>query len=119
QFLANQRQGTHKTKVRSEVARTTKKAFRQKGTGGARRGSYKSPIVRGGGTIFGPQPRDYGFSMNRKQKALARASALTLKAQANGIVVVNDFAMDAPKTKGFLEILKNLSIEGKKVLFLT
>jgi large subunit ribosomal protein L4 len=116
QYLANQRQGTHKTKERAEIARTTKKAFRQKGTGGARRGSMKSPLVRGGGRVFGPRPRDYSFKLNKKLKRLARASALTYKAKDNNISVLEDFKFEAPKTKNYAELLKNLNITGKKTL---
>ena len=117
QYLANQRQGTHKTKQRAEINRTTKKAFRQKGTGGARRGSMKSPLVRGGGRVFGPQPRDYSFKLNKKLKSLARLSALTYKAKQNNIVVVEDFTMENAKTKAYAAILKNLNIDNQKVLF--
>jgi len=119
QYLAHQRQGTHKTKGRSEVNRTSKKAFKQKGTGGARRGSYRSPIVKGGGTIFGPQPRAYTIAINRKMKQLARLSALTLKARAEEIMVVEDFSMDSPSTKGFTNVLSSLKVSGQKVLLLT
>jgi large subunit ribosomal protein L4 len=117
QFLANQRQGTHKTKERAEIERTTKKAFRQKGTGGARRGSYKSPLVRGGGRAFGPKPRDYSFKLNKKLKQLARQSALTYKAKDNNIMVLENFTLNAPKTKDFTAIIKNLNLENQKVLF--
>lgn len=117
QYLANQRQGTHKTKERAEIHRTTKKAFRQKGTGGARRGSYKSPLVRGGGRVFGPKPRDYSFKLNKKLKNLARLSALTYKAKHNNITVLENFNLDAPKTKEFVSILKNLKLDNQKVLF--
>jgi large subunit ribosomal protein L4 len=119
QYLAHQRQGTHKTKGRSEVNRTTKKAFKQKGTGGARRGSYKSPIVKGGGTIFGPQPRAYSIALNRKAKQLARLSALTLKARAEEIIVVENINMEAPSTKSFNEVMTALKVDGQKVLLLT
>jgi large subunit ribosomal protein L4 len=117
QYLANQRQGTHKTKQRAEINRTTKKAFRQKGTGGARRGSMKSPLVRGGGRVFGPQPRDYSFKLNKKLKTLARLSALTYKAKQNNIMVLEDFTMDKARTKEYASILKNLNLENQKVLF--
>lgn len=117
QYLANQRQGTHKTKQRAEINRTTKKAFRQKGTGGARRGSMKSPLVRGGGRVFGPQPRDYSFKLNKKLKTLARLSALTYKAKQNNIMVVEGFTMDKARTKDYAAILKNLNLENQKVLF--
>jgi len=116
QYLAGQRQGTHKSKERAEIARTTKKAFRQKGTGGARRGSYKSPLVRGGGRVFGPRPRDYSFKLNKQLKKLARMSALTYKAKENGITVLEDFSFEAPKTKNYIELLKNLSLADKKTL---
>jgi len=119
QYLAHQRQGTHKTKGRSEVNRTSKKAFKQKGTGGARRGSYRSPIVKGGGTIFGPQPRSYTIGINRKMKQLARLSALTLKARAEEIMVVEDFSMETPSTKGFTAVMSALKVTGQKVLLLT
>ena len=117
QYLANQRQGTHKTKQRAEINRTTKKAFRQKGTGGARRGSMKSPLVRGGGRVFGPQPRDYSFKLNKKLKTLARLSALTYKAKQNNIMVLENFTMEKARTKEFASILKNLNLETQKVLF--
>jgi large subunit ribosomal protein L4 len=117
QYLANQRQGTHKTKQRAEIHRTTKKAFRQKGTGGARRGSMKSPLVRGGGRVFGPQPRDYSFKLNKKLKTLARLSALTYKAKQNNIMVLENFVMEKARTKDYAAILKNLNLENQKVLF--
>lgn len=116
--MANRRSGTAKTKERSENAHSTRKLFRQKGTGGARRGDTKSPILIGGGTIFGPRPRDYEQKVNRKTKRLARLSALTYKAKDNAIVVVEDFTMDTYKTKDFAAILKSLKIEDKKDLFL-
>lgn len=116
QYLANQRQGTHKAKQRAEVSYSTKKIVRQKGSGGARHGSIKSPIFVGGGRIFGPVPRDYGFKLNKKVKALARRSALSDKAKENAIVVVEDFSFEAPKTKKFMEISKNLNISDKKLL---
>lgn len=116
--MANRRSGTAKTKERSENAHSTRKLFRQKGTGGARRGDTKSPILIGGGTIFGPRPRDYEQKVNRKTKRLARLSALTYKAKDNAIVVVEDFTMDTYKTKDFVAILKALKIEDKKDLFL-
>ncbi|MCG8475067.1 MAG: 50S ribosomal protein L4 [Cytophagales bacterium] len=118
QYLANQRQGTHKSKERAEIAGSTKKIKKQKGTGTARAGSIKSPIFRGGGRVFGPQPRDYGFKVNRKVKSLAKVSSLTYKAKEQAIVVVEDFALEAPKTKEFVKVLKSLSLEGKKVLAL-
>ena len=116
QFLANQRQGTHKSKERAEIAGSTKKIKRQKGTGTARAGSIKSPIFRGGGRVFGPQPRDYSFKLNKKLKVLARKSALTYKAKDNGLVVLEDFSMDAPKTKEYVSLLNNLSLGNKKTL---
>src|SRR5437868_5151034 len=116
QYLANQRQGTHKSKERAEIHRTTKKAFRQKGTGGARRGSYKSPLVRGGGRVFGPKPRDYSFKLNKKLKTLARLSALTYKAKENNITIISDFNMEKPRTKDFTAILANLKLDNQKVL---
>ncbi len=115
-YLANQRQGTHKSKERAEVARTTKKLMRQKGTGGARRGSLKSPVVIGGGRAFGPRPRDYSFKLNKKVKALARISALSYKAKDNAITVLEDFSFEAPKTKNYTELMKNLNMTGKKTL---
>ena len=117
QYLANMRQGTHKSKERSEISGSTRKIGRQKGGGGARRGDMNSPVLVGGGRVFGPQPRDYHFKLNKKVKAFARQSALSYKAQANAIVVVEDFAMEAPKTKEFVNIAKNLKVEGKKTLF--
>lgn len=117
QFLANQRQGTAKAKERSEVSGSTRKLGRQKGGGGARRGDINSPVLVGGGRVFGPRPRNYGFKLNKKVKALARKSALSYKAQENAIVVVEDFSMEAPKTKQFIEIINNLKVDGKKSLF--
>ena len=117
QYLANQRQGTHKTKERSEVAGSTRKIKKQKGTGTARAGSIKSPLFRGGGTTFGPRPRSYDFKLNKKVKQLARKSALTYKARENGIVVLEDFTLDAPKTKEIVNIKSNLQIADKKSLF--
>ena len=116
QYLANQRQGTHKSKERSEIAGSTKKLGRQKGGGGARHGDIKSPLLHGGGRVFGPRPRNYSFKLNRKMKSLARRSALTFKAQNGQIMVVEDFTFDAPKTKDFVNITKNLKIEGQKIL---
>ena len=116
QYLANQRQGTHKSKERSEITGSTRKLIRQKGGGGARRGDIKSPVLRGGGRVFGPKPRDYWFKLNKKVKALARKSALSYKAQQDAIVVVEDFDFEAPKTKEFVNLQKNLKIEGKKLL---
>jgi len=118
QYLANQRQGNAKSKERSEISGSTRKLGRQKGGGGARHGDINSPLLRGGARVFGPSPRDYGFKLNKKVKALARKSALTYKAKENAIVVVEDFNMDAPKTKEFVAIAKNLKIDGKKALFL-
>lgn len=117
QYLANQRQGTHKSKERSEVSGSTRKLGRQKGGGGARRGDINSPVLVGGGRVFGPKPRDYRFKLNKKVKILARKSALSYKAQESAIVVVEDFAMEAPKTKEFINIAKNLKVDGKKALF--
>ena len=116
QYLANQRQGTHKTKDRGEVSGSTRKLKRQKGTGGARAGSRKSGTIRGGGRIFGPQPRDYSFKLNKKLKELARKSALTYKALSNDIMVLEDFSFDSPKTKKFVDIQNNLKISDKKSL---
>lgn len=118
QYLAHRRQGTAKTKERSENAHSTRKLFRQKGTGGARRGDIKSPIVKGGGTIFGPKPRVYDLKVNKKVKKLARLSALSYKAKDSEILVIEDFSMEAPKTKEFVKILKGLKIEDIKTLFL-
>ena len=116
QYLANQRQGTHKSKERSEVAGSTKKLGRQKGGGGARRGDINSQLLVGGGRVLGTRPRNYSFKLNKKVKALARKSALTYKAQKNEIVVVEDFNFEAPKTKNFVNFTKNLEIAGQKVL---
>ena len=116
QYLANQRQGTHKAKERSEVSGSTKKLGRQKGGGGARHGDINSPLLRGGGRVFGPRPRNYSFKLNKKVKALARRSALTYKAQNNQIMVVEDLNFEAPKTKEFINFTKNLKLEGKKML---
>lgn len=118
QFLANKRQGTHKSKERNEVAGSTKKIKKQKGTGGARAGSLKSPLFRGGGRVFGPKPRDYSFKLNKKLKQLARKSAFTYKAKDNSVVVLEDFSFDAPKTKSYLQLLSNLSLADKKTLLL-
>ena len=115
-YLANQRQGTHKSKERAEIARTTKKLKNQKGTGGARAGSMKSPVFVGGGRAFGPRPRDYSFKLNKKVKALARISALSYKAKENAITVLEDFSFDAPKTKSYTDLMKNLNMDGKKTL---
>ena len=116
QYLANQRQGTHKAKDRGEISGSTRKIKRQKGTGGARAGSRKSGTIRGGGRIFGPRPRDYSFKLNKKLKELARKSALTYKAQANSIMVLEDISFEAPKTKEFVAIQNNLKISDKKSL---
>ena len=116
QYLANQRQGTAKAKERSEVSGSTRKLGRQKGGGGARRGDINSPVLVGGGRVFGPKPRDYRFKLNKKVKVLARKSALAYKAQENAVIVVEDFIFEAPKTKDFVNITKNLKVEGKKTL---
>ena len=116
-IMANQRQGTAKSKERSEISGSTRKLGRQKGGGGARRGDIKSPVLVGGGRVFGPKPRDYGFKLNKKVRQLARKSALTYKAQENAIVVVEDFTLEAPRTKSMVEIINNLKISGKKALF--
>jgi large subunit ribosomal protein L4 len=116
QYLAAQRQGTHKTKQRHEIAGSTRKLKRQKGTGGARAGSIKSPLFPGGGRIFGPVPRDYSFKLNKKLKQLARRSALSYKAKGEAIKVVEDFSFDTPKTKSFLAMAEALSLSGKKIL---
>lgn len=115
-YLAAQRQGTHKAKERAEVARTTKKLKRQKGTGGARAGSMKSPVFVGGGRAFGPRPRNYDFKLNKKVKQLARVSALTYKAKENAITVLEDFTFEAPKTKNYVDLIKNLNLSDKKTL---
>ena len=117
QYLADQRQGTHKSKERSEISGSTRKLGRQKGGGGARRGDINSPVLVGGGRIFGPVPRDYSFKLNKKVKALARKSVLSAKAAENAIVVVEDFNLEAPSTKAFVNVVKNLQIDGKKSLF--
>ena len=116
QYLANQRQGTAKSKERSEHAGSTRKLGRQKGGGGARRGDINSPVLVGGGRVFGPKPRDYRFKLNKKVKVLARKSALSYKAQENAIVIVEDFTFDAPKTKEFVNVAKNLKVDGRKTL---
>jgi len=118
QYLANQRQGTHNTLERSTVSGSTRKLKRQKGTGGARAGSIKSPTIRGGATVFGPHPRDYGFKLNKKVKRLARFSAFTYKQQEGCITVVEDFTFSAPRTKDYKAMLKSLNLEGKKTLLL-
>jgi large subunit ribosomal protein L4 len=117
QFLANQRQGTHKSKQRGEVAGSTRKIKRQKGTGTARAGSIKNPLFRGGGRIFGPEPRYYGFKLNKKVKQLARKSALSYKASANNIIILEDFSFEAPKTKEMLKVGGNLNLVKKNSLF--
>jgi len=116
-ILANRRQGTHKAKTRAEVSGTTKKMYRQKGTGNARQGSKRSPLHRHGGRVFGPTPHEYGFSMNKKMRALARKSALTYKARTAAVTVVENFQFDAPKTKQFISVLDSLKVSGKKILF--
>jgi large subunit ribosomal protein L4 len=116
---ANKRQGTHKSKERSEVSRSTRKLYRQKGTGGARSGDAKSPLRKGGGTIFGPRPHDYVVTVNRKTKQLARRSALSLQASREAIRIVEDFTMDVPKTKDVLNLLSTIGVAGSKVLMLT
>ena len=118
-IMANKRQGTAKTKERSEMSGSTRKLGRQKGGGGARRGDINSPVLVGGARVFGPQPRDYGFKLNKKVRQLARCGALAYKAQENAIVVVEDFTFEAPKTKSMLEVLNNLNIAGKKTLVVT
>ena len=116
-FLANQRQGTAKSKERSEISGSTRKLGRQKGGGGARRGDINSPVLVGGARVFGPKPRDYGFKLNKKVRQLARKSALAYKAQENAIMVVENFTFEAPKTKNFIEVINNLKVDGKKALF--
>jgi len=118
QYLANQRQGTHKTLEKSEVSGSTKKLHRQKGTGGSRKGSIKNPLFKGGARIFGPRPRDYGFKLNRSQKDLARKSALSYKVKDNALVVVEDFSLDKPKTGEFAKILKNLGAGKSRTMLL-
>jgi len=116
QYLANQRQGTHKSKQRNEIAGSTRKLHKQKGTGGARAGSIKSPLFNGGGRIFGPQPRDYSFKLNKKLKQLARKSALSYKAKDSSIVVLEDFSFDSIKTKNYLKLVTDLKVAGEKTL---
>ena len=116
QFLANQRQGTHKSKERSEISGSTRKLHKQKGGGGARIGDINSPVLVGGGRVFGPRPRDYRFKLNKKVKQLARKSALTYKVQDNQIKIVEDFTFEGPKTKNVVNFAKNLEVEGKKIL---
>jgi large subunit ribosomal protein L4 len=116
QYLANQRQGTHKAKQRNEISGSTKKIKKQKGTGGARAGSIKSPLFRGGGRVFGPVPRDYSFKLNKKLKQLARKSALSYKAKENSVMVLENFSFEAPKTKNYIAMLNGLSLSDKKTL---
>ena len=118
QYLADQRQGTHKSKERSEVSGSTRKLKRQKGTGGARAGDTNSPTIKGGGRVFGPRPRDYRFKLNKKVKRLARLSALTYKSRENNIIVVEDFSFETPKTKKMVEILSALKVQDKKTLLI-
>jgi large subunit ribosomal protein L4 len=115
-YMANTRQGTHKTKERAEITGSTRKIKRQKGTGTARAGSIKNPLFRGGGRVFGPRPKDYNFKLNKKVKQLARKSALTYKAKSNSIMILEDFSLETPKTREFVNIRKNLKIDGKKSL---
>jgi len=115
-YLAAQRQGTHKSKERAEISRTTKKLKKQKGTGGARAGSMKSPLFIGGGRAFGPRPRDYSFKLNKKTKVVARVSALTYKAKENAITVLEDFTFESPKTSSYVDLIKNLNLTDKKTL---
>ena len=117
QYLANQRQGNHKAKERAEVAGSTRKIKKQKGTGTARAGSAKNPLFKGGGTIFGPRPRSYSFKLNKNLKRLARKSAFSLKAKESNLVVVEDFTFDTPSTKNFINVLKSLGLDNKKSLF--
>lgn len=117
QYLADRRQGTHKSKERSEIAGSTRKLIRQKGNGGARRGDINSPLLRGGGRVFGPQPRDYSFKLNKKVKQLARKSALSAKMRDNQIIVIEDFTFEAPKTKNMVALLKNFNAENTRNLF--
>ena len=118
QYMANVRQGNAKSKERSEISGSTRKLGRQKGGGGARHGDINSPLLRGGGRVFGPKPRDYSFKLNKKVKQLARKSALSYKAQENALLILEDFNFDAPKTKEFVALTKNLKIDGKKMLLL-
>src|SRR5918994_1084513 len=119
QYLAAQRQGTHKVKTRAEVQGASRKLHKQKGTGGSRKGNIRNPLFKGGGTVFGPKPHSYDFKLNRKVKDLAKISALAAKAKANAIVVVEDIQLEAPKTKQFLGILKSLELSAKKTLFVS
>ncbi|TDQ07606.1 50S ribosomal protein L4 [Pedobacter metabolipauper] len=116
QYLANQRQGTHKSKQRNEIAGSTRKLYKQKGTGGARAGSIKSPLFNGGGRVFGPQPRDYSFKLNKKLKVLARKSALSYKAQDSNVVILEDFSFDSIKTKNYINLVSALNLAGEKTL---
>jgi len=116
QYLANQRQGTHKSKQRNEIAGSTRKLYKQKGTGGARAGSVKSPLFNGGGRVFGPQPRDYSFKLNKKLKSLARKSALTYKAQDSSIIILEDFNFDSIKTKNYVKLASDLNVTDVKTL---
>jgi large subunit ribosomal protein L4 len=118
QYLAAQRQGTHKVKTRMEVKGSSKKLHKQKGTGGARKGNIRNPLYKGGGTIFGPKPRDYNFKLNRKVKDLAKVSALSLKAKDNAIIILEDLEMEVPKTREFVNIMNSLNIGNKKALFI-
>ncbi len=118
-YLANQRQGTHKSKERSELSGSTRKLVRQKGTGGARKGDIKSPILRGGARVFGPKPRDYSQKLNKKHKRLARKSALSSKAASGSVIVLEDFSFDAPQTKAYLDILNSLNLANEKSLLVT
>jgi large subunit ribosomal protein L4 len=119
QYLANQRQGTHQSRERGDIAGSTRKIKKQKGTGTARAGSIKNPLFRGGGRVFGPRPKSYSFKLNKKLKALARKSALTYKAKEDSILVLDDLSFTTPKTKDFISVLKNLKIDGDKSLFVT
>jgi large subunit ribosomal protein L4 len=119
QFMANKRQGTHSSKEKSQLTGSTRKLKKQKGTGGARAGSIKSPLLKGGARVFGPHPRDYDFKLNKKLKKLARKSALSYKAKDESIMVLEDFTFETPKTKNFTELLKNFKVEGKKTLLVT
>jgi large subunit ribosomal protein L4 len=119
QFMANRRQGTHSSKEKSQLTGSTRKLKKQKGTGGARAGSIKSPLFKGGARVFGPHPRDYDFKLNKKLKKLARKSALSYKIKDESIMVVEDFTFETPKTKNFTELLKNFKTEGKKILLVT
>tara|TARA_B110001450_G_scaffold129070_1_gene121329 strand:+ start:13 stop:642 length:630 start_codon:yes stop_codon:yes gene_type:complete len=119
QYLANQRQGTHQSRERADIAGSTRKIKKQKGTGTARAGSIKNPLFRGGGRVFGPRPKSYSFKLNKKLKVLARKSALTYKAKEDSILVLDDLSFKTPKTKDFLSVLKNLKIDGDKSLFVT